>query len=241
MPVTGGRIRSRSGGEGNAATAAAAVTPERPKYLRKREERPPGHYRPRPSNMGVATTPQINTALPASSASSTQHSAGSGYSSAPGSGAKPRNPPHEEGGVRVVVRVRPLGEEEAARGAERTMRCCNPRSLEFLNTPSVVVAVSGISASAEGGLNSDGVGSVGGGGGGEGRREYTFDLCAHEGFTQEEMFRSCGLIPLLSAAIDGYAGRYPGRSECWLRGNKKSFFCVCVCVLAWMVDHAPDV
>ncbi|CAN0511018.1 unnamed protein product, partial [Scytosiphon promiscuus] len=38
-------------------------------------------------------------------------------------------------------------------------------------------------------------------------REYTFDLCAHEGFTQEEMFRSCGLMPLLSAAIDGYAGR----------------------------------
>ncbi|CAN0053017.1 unnamed protein product, partial [Laminaria digitata] len=86
------------------------------------------------------------------------------------------------------------------------MRCCNPRSLEFMNTPPAV-AVSGISASAEDGLNSDGAGSGGGGGGGgEGRREYTFDLCAHEGFSQEEMFQSCGLMPLLSAAIDGYAG-----------------------------------
>lgn len=218
MPVGGRRIPSRCGGGGNAATAAA-VTPERPKYLRKREERPPGHYRPRPPNMGLATTPQSNTALPSSSASSTQYSTGSGNSGAPGSGAKPHNPPHEVGGVRVVVRVRPLGEEEAARGAERTMRCCNPRSLEFLNTPAV--AVSGISASAEDGLNSDGVGSGMGGGGGEGRREYTFDLCAHEGFTQEEMFQSCGLMPLLSAAIEGYAGKL----VCWLRGSMKPFLC----------------
>ncbi|CAM9974064.1 unnamed protein product, partial [Scytosiphon promiscuus] len=37
-------------------------------------------------------------------------------------------------------------------------------------------------------------------------RQYTFDLCAHEGFDQEEMFQSCGLMPLLSAAINGYAG-----------------------------------
>lgn len=41
-------------------------------------------------------------------------------------------------------------------------------------------------------------------------RAYTFDLCAHEGFSQEEMFSSCGLKPLLSAAVDGYAG---GRTE----------------------------
>ncbi|CAN0148303.1 unnamed protein product [Discosporangium mesarthrocarpum] len=33
-----------------------------------------------------------------------------------------------------------------------------------------------------------------------------FDLCAHEGFSQEEMFSSCGLMPLLKAAVDGYAG-----------------------------------
>ncbi|CAM9351910.1 unnamed protein product, partial [Phaeothamnion confervicola] len=36
-------------------------------------------------------------------------------------------------------------------------------------------------------------------------RSYSFDLCAHEGFSQEDMFRSCGLIPLLDAAVDGYA------------------------------------
>ncbi|CAN0536524.1 unnamed protein product, partial [Ectocarpus sp. 12 AP-2014] len=49
-------------------------------------------------------------------------------------------------------------------------------------------------------------GAGGGGVVGEGSRQYTFDLCAHEGFNQEEMFQSCGLMPLLSAAINGYAG-----------------------------------
>lgn len=107
---------------------------------------------------------------------------------------------HEEGGVRVVVRVRPLCEEEEATGIERTMRCCNPKALEFTGT-AAAVAVNGV----------PGIAGVGGGGegagvGGEGSRQYAFDLCAHEGFDQEEMFQSCGLMPLLSAAINGYAG-----------------------------------
>lgn len=109
--------------------------------------------------------------------------------------------------MRVVVRVRPLCEEEEAAGVERTMRCCNPKTLEFAGTgaAAVAAAVNGGAGAAGGGSVGEGSG-VGGGGGGEGSRQYAFDLCAHEGFDQEEMFQSCGLMPLLSAAINGYAG-----------------------------------
>ncbi|CAM9676336.1 unnamed protein product [Chrysoparadoxa australica] len=34
---------------------------------------------------------------------------------------------------------------------------------------------------------------------------YSFDLCAHEGFSQSELFNACGLLTLLDAAVDGYA------------------------------------
>ncbi|CAM9279918.1 unnamed protein product, partial [Choristocarpus tenellus] len=85
---------------------------------------------------------------------------------------------NEEGGFRVAVRVRPLTTEEEAKGGERVLRCRNPKVLELLLTPAV---------------------------NGSESRFYNFDLCAHEGFSQEEMFSSCGLMPLLVAAIDGYA------------------------------------
>lgn len=135
---------------------------------------------------------------------STGSGSGSGGSRS-GSLGGPRfgNASHEEGGVRVAVRVRPLCEDEEAAGGERTIRCCNPKALEFMGT-SAVVAVNGGQGIAGIGSGSEGAG--GGGGGGEGSRQYAFDLCAHEGFDQEEMFQSCGLIPLLSAAINGYAG-----------------------------------
>lgn len=106
--------------------------------------------------------------------------------------------------MRVVVRVRPLCEEEEATGVERTIRCCNPKALEFTGTAAAAAAVNGGAGTA--GVGSGGE-TAGGGGGGEGTRQYAFDLCAHEGFDQEEMFQSCGLMPLLSAAINGYAGR----------------------------------
>lgn len=113
--------------------------------------------------------------------------------------------------MRVVVRVRPLCEEEEATGVERTIRCCNPKILEFTGTATAAVATaSGGQGTARGGSGGEGSG----GGGGEGSRQYTFDLCAHEGFDQEEMFQSCGLMPLLSAAINGYAG---ARGECILQ------------------------
>lgn len=110
--------------------------------------------------------------------------------------------------MRVVVRVRPLSDEEEAKGGERTMRCCNPKALQFTsthmlgsNTPAAAVSGGGA------GLAGIGSGGEGGGVGTEGEsRQYAFDLCAHEGFDQEEMFQSCGLMPLLRAAINGYAG-----------------------------------
>lgn len=94
--------------------------------------------------------------------------------------------------MRVAVRVRPLTAEEEARGGERTMRCCNPKALEFFGGAPITPGSSGSGS--------------GGGGGGDEVRSYNFDLCAHEGFSQEQMFSSCGLMPLLSAAVDGYAG-----------------------------------
>ncbi|CAM9973552.1 unnamed protein product [Ectocarpus fasciculatus] len=86
------------------------------------------------------------------------------------------------------------------------MRCCNPKALEFTSTPTLAASAAAAAATAAGG--GAGSGSEGAGGGGvvgEGSRQYAFDLCAHEGFDQEEMFQSCGLMPLLSAAINGYA------------------------------------
>lgn len=117
--------------------------------------------------------------------------------------------------MRVVVRVRPLCDEEEAAGGERTMRCCNPKALEFTGTAAAVAANGGA------GIASGGEGA--GGGGGEGSRQYAFDLCAHEGFDQEEMFQSCGLMPLLSAAINGYAGVY---GECILRHGRDTSSCM---------------
>ncbi|CAB1097144.1 unnamed protein product [Ectocarpus sp. CCAP 1310/34] len=130
--------------------------------------------------------------------SSSSHGGGGGGGGGGGS--------HEEGGVRVVVRVRPLGEEEDAKGGERTMRCCNPKALEFTSTPALAASAPAAATAAGGGAGSGSEGAGGGGVVGEGSRQYTFDLCAHEGFNQEEMFQSCGLMPLLSAAINGYAG-----------------------------------
>lgn len=75
------------------------------------------------------------------------------------------------------------------------MRCCNPKVLEFFGGASITPGSSG-----------SGSGGGGGGGGADEIRSYSFDLCAHEGFSQEQMFSSCGLMPLLSAAVDGYAG-----------------------------------
>lgn len=95
----------------------------------------------------------------------------------------------------MVVRVRPLSDEEEAKGGERTMRCCNPTALEFTSTPLLATDAAVAEAAASGGE-----------GGERESRQYAFDLCAHEGFNQEEMFQSCGLMPLLSAAINGYAG-----------------------------------
>lgn len=89
--------------------------------------------------------------------------------------------------VRVAIRVRPLPQEEEERSTQRTMRCCNPKTLEFLGTTQ---------------QNGNGAGSRGN----EYTSSYTFDLCAHEGFSQEEFFSSCGLKLLLKAAVDGYSG-----------------------------------
>lgn len=110
--------------------------------------------------------------------------------------------------MRVVVRVRPLSDEEEAKGGERTMRCCNPKALEFTSTPMLAGNTTAAAASGGGaGLAGIGSGGDGGGVGADGEsRQYAFDLCAHEGFDQEEMFQSCGLMPLLRAAINGYAG-----------------------------------
>lgn len=191
MPAGRGRIRVQGdggvGGGGN-----FVVVPERPKQQRKGGEFSPVLNNRRPLQTGFATTPKGKTreARLFTSSTSGQHSTESGIDS-PSSGNVARS--HEEGGVRVVVRVRPLTEGEEVRGGERTMRCCNPKSLEFLSTPTI---------DATGAL----AGGGGEGGGGEGVRSYTFDLCAHEGFSQEEMFRSCGLKALLRAAVDGYAG-----------------------------------
>jgi hypothetical protein len=49
-----------------------------------------------------------------------------------------------------------------------------------------------------------------------GGRQYQFDFCAHEGFTQPEFFDACGLRPLINAAIDGYA------STCFAYGQTGS-------------------
>ncbi|CAN0120081.1 unnamed protein product [Ectocarpus sp. 12 AP-2014] len=86
------------------------------------------------------------------------------------------------------------------------MRCCNPKALEFTSTPALAASTAAAATAAGGGAGSGSEGTGGGGVVGEGSRQYTFDLCAHEGFNQEEMFQSCGLMPLLSAAINGYAG-----------------------------------
>ncbi|CAN0073098.1 unnamed protein product [Ectocarpus sp. 8 AP-2014] len=85
------------------------------------------------------------------------------------------------------------------------MRCCNPKALEFTSTPALAASAAAAATAAGGGAGSGSEGAGGGGVVGEGSRQYTFDLCAHEGFDQEEMFQSCGLMPLLSAAINGYA------------------------------------
>lgn len=130
--------------------------------------------------------------------------------------------------MRVVVRVRPLCEEEEAAGVERTMRCCNPKTLEFTGTAAVAVAGNGGAGAAGAGSGGEGSGA-GGGAGGEGSRQYAFDLCAHEGFDQEEMFQSCGLMPLLSAAMNGYAGVCGECTHCCYReANTLSYFHVVV-------------
>lgn len=158
-----------------------AVAPKRPKQQRKGGQSLPVQHDRRSSNLGPTADRQHISSEP-------------GSRSFPGS----RSHPQEEGSVRVVVRVRPLSEEEEGAGGNRIVRCCNPKLLEF---------IPGFSTTA---ATSFGVGSIDGdssaGLGTEGRRAYSFDLCAHEGFSQKEMFESCGLMPLLSAAVDGYAG-----------------------------------
>lgn len=205
--------------------------PERPTHQRQQRRgdgRSPGHFHRRQSNpsTGSGTTMTMAPTASAMSGLSTpsrhqtpgRQSTGSGSvsgrsrsgsiggcSSSHGGGGGGGS--HEEGGVRVVVRVRPLSEEDEAKGGERTMRCCNPKALEFTSTPALAASAAAAAATAAGG--GAGSGSEGAGGGGvvgEGSRQYAFDLCAHEGFDQEEMFQSCGLMPLLSAAINGYAG-----------------------------------
>lgn len=212
----GAGARSRGGGAG----VSAATIPARPRQQRKAEARAPVHYHRRPSSTVVPT----NTAIPSrnesvdegsdgravkSSASSTseRNSAASG-SGGPGSRVGSRNHSHEEGGVRVVVRVRPLSTAEEEQGGDRTMRCCNPKSLEFMTAPVGAAAMSGgAGLSLSAGSSANNTDSAAGGmGGTDESRSYSFDLCAHEGFSQEQMFQSCGLMPLLSAAIDGYAG-----------------------------------
>lgn len=109
----------------------------------------------------------------------------------------------------MVVRVRPLCEEDEVKGGDRTMRCCNPKTLEFASIP-IHTDAGGAGIIVGAGEAAGGGSGAGGGALGEGSRQYTFDLCAHEGFDQEEMFQSCGLMPLLSAAINGYAGMKHG-------------------------------
>lgn len=218
----GGKHISRGGGEGGCgsgtrsgrAASGKAVTPERPRCKRASERSPV--YNHRSSTAGGTCTPtpngraMLSVSPPGGGGGGfgrgpsvkIQHFAGGGGRGGGfGSGLSLRG--HEEGGVRVAVRVRPLSVEDEARGGERTIRCCNPKTLELLSTP--ITSIS----SRRGGGGEDGGGGhgSGGGSGGEGVRAYSFDLCAHEGFNQAEMFESCGLKPLLSAAVEGYAGK----------------------------------
>lgn len=192
---SGGGYGSSSSGTRSVRIDPEAVTPERPRY-RKCSDRSPAYYR-RSSRTGSTPAPNNGALLPTSSTL-----AGGGEDSGGGAGISTRvqtSPGASgsggtgEGGVRVAVRVRPLSDEEEARGGERTIRCCNPKALEFFGTPITPGSLA--------------PGSGGAGVGGDEARSYNFDLCAHEGFNQREMFSSCGLIPLLKAAVDGYAGR----------------------------------
>lgn len=215
-------------------------TPERPTQQpvrrRRRHSKPlssglTATMAPTPDGLSGLSTP---TRQQTPGRQSTRSGSGSGVSRS-GSFAGPRSrssncSSHEEGGVRVVVRVRPLCEEDEAKRGDRTMRCCNPKTLEFASTPTLAGTGGGGGVSGAGG-DAAGGGSGGGGGAalGDGSRQYTFDLCAHEGFDQEEMFQSCGLMPLLSAAINGYAGM--GEQD---SGSTSE------CVVSWRVtDCAP--
>lgn len=90
--------------------------------------------------------------------------------------------------MRVVVRVKPLTDEDDIKEGGRTIRCCNPKTLEVLSTTITSASASGAEKCSA-----------------EEIRMCAFDICAHERFTQYRMFSSCGLMPLLSAAVDGYA------------------------------------
>lgn len=162
-----------------------AVAPKRPKKQRKEGQWSPVQHHRRSSNLGP-TAAFTSTAQQISSESGSRSFSGS------------RSRPQEEGSVRVVVRVRPLSEKEEEEGGDRIVRCCNPKLLEFIpgfsNTPATSFGVGSIDGDSSAGFGT------------EGRRAYSFDLCAHEGFSQKEMFDSCGLVSLLSAAVDGYAG-----------------------------------
>lgn len=119
--------RPPRGGAPSTTTKREVVTPERPRNT-KGSERSPAYHR-RPSRTGVPTTTSNGggsggAVVPSTTASAVyspprvvgevRHSAGSSNSG--------HHSQSEEGGVRVVVRVRPLSVEEEARGGERTMR-----------------------------------------------------------------------------------------------------------------------
>ena len=75
--------------------------------------------------------------------------------------------------VRVAVRVRPLNDREAG---SAVVRCLDPGSLELM-CPSA--------------------------GGVRAAKTFNFDLCAHEGMGQDDIFGSVGARELLDSALRG--------------------------------------
>lgn len=83
--------------------------------------------------------------------------------------------------IRVLVRVRPLNESEAARGDQVIVRVTDDQTAVRL------------------------IGLGGDDGGSFREKEYRFNLCCNEDTHQDQFFNVCGIKNLLDSALMGYA------------------------------------